>query len=163
MRFLHYFVIAILLSSGVVLICSTIEFKMAEQYFENTRNGLVCNKPGSSCPFPDFEDPMFHGIVALGVFFFGVFLTLFKDRVRLTIRLVGMVSITTGILALVSGILAYVDDYSRLVVIMQHCSNSPCMYPMIFANIQFVQFYGTFGAILIILGTVFLAIFRGMK
>ena len=156
MKTLQLVIIGILIASGAVMIYYTVSFELAEQYFENTRNGLICNKPGSSCPYPDFEDPVLYGLTGIVVFFFGLILTVFKDRSKLTARILGVTAILTGIPALVFGILAYLDDYNHFLLIMKNCSDSPCMYPNVFANIPSILFYGIYGAILIVIGVIFL-------
>lgn len=156
MKALHLLIIGILIGSGVLLAYSSMTFELAEQYFENQRNGLICNKPGSSCPFPDFEGPMFYGIIGLVIFFVGLFVIIFRERLTVTKKILGIVLVLTGIPAFVFGISAYLDDYNHFLLMVKNCSNSPCMSPNVFANIQFVIFYGIHGAILIAIGVIFL-------
>ncbi len=163
MQTLRIITIAILVSSGSILLYSVANFEFAERYFEDTRNGLGCNKPLMNCPYPDFNEPMFYGIIGLGIFFAGVVLTVIKDRSRLAKKVLGMTSVLAGASALPSGILAYADDYNHLALIMKNCSNSPCMYPNIFTNIQFVLFYGIYGTVFLAIGVIFLVFFRNRK
>jgi hypothetical protein len=146
----------ILVISGAILVYSNVNFELAEQYFENERNGLICNKPGSNCPYPDFEDPMYYGVAGLAVFFSGMILAISQDKSGMTRKILGMVAIFAGVFAFASGVLAYLDDYQHFLSVMKNCSNVPCMYPMVFANVQFAQFYGIYGAILVAIGMVLL-------
>lgn len=143
-----------LVSSCIILVHFTANFELSEKYFEDMRNGIVCNKPGSNCPYPDFEDPMLYGMFGLAIFVSGTILSIFKSRSILTCRVLIMVSLTSGIPALVAGLLAYVDDYSYYMTVSEKCSLNPCMTPNIFSNMQFVEFYAISGSILSALGVI---------
>lgn len=149
----------ILIISCFILLDSALGFELAEKRFEDQRNGLICTKPGSSCPLSDFEDPAFHGTAGLGIFATGVILTAFKIKHVLSRLILGIISLISGIPALTVGLLAYVDDYNHYVIIMKKCSLTPCMTPNIFFNMQFVEFYVIYGAALSALGVVLFIIY----
>ncbi|MGI0046530.1 MAG: hypothetical protein ACREBB_05000 [Nitrosotalea sp.] len=162
MKTIQISIIAILIAGGVVLMYSTVNFELAERYFEDVRNGLVCNRPGSSCPMPDFDGPAFYAKTGLAMFSIGAAMSLFKERSKLTRLIFGITSATVGAHALILGILAYADDYSHFESIMKSCSNHPCMVHNVFAYIGYVQFFGIFGGALLAIGVTLLIIhFRG--
>ncbi len=161
MKILHSVVTSILLTSCFVLLYSTVNFELAEKYFEGVRNGTICNNPGSNCPYPSFDTSVSYGIIGLGIFSVGVGISIRKKRLKVTRIFLGIISITTGILPFTYGLLAYVDDYNHWVQIMKNCPNTSCMYPDIFPNILFIQFFITYGIALIGVGVFVLAYFRG--
>lgn len=163
MKTLQLLVIVFLIISCIILLNSALGFGLAEKYFEDQRNGLMCNKPGSSCPLPDFEEPMFYGILGLGIFALGVLLSQFKAKSVLSRLILGLTSLISGIPALAVGLLAYADDYVHYVTIMKKCSFNPCMTPNIFFNIQFVEFYVIYGAVLSTLGVIIFVMYLGRK
>ncbi|MDH2908289.1 MAG: hypothetical protein PXX83_09380 [Candidatus Nitrosotalea sp.] len=164
MKTLHLLVIVILIISCIILLNSATGFGLAEKHFEDQRNGLTCNNPGSSCPFPDFEDHMFYGIAGLGIFASSAILLTFKAKSVLSRLILGITSLISGIPALTVGFLAYVNDYDHYVTIMEKCSLTPCMGPNIFFNMQFVEFYVIYGAVLSTLGVIlFVMYFRRKK
>lgn len=163
MKTLHLLVIIILITSCIILLNSARGFGLAEKYFEDQRNGLICNNPASSCPLPDFEEPMFYGILGLGIFASGVLLSQFKAKSVLSCLILGLTSLISGIPALTVGILAYVDYYVHYVAIMKKCSLNPCMTPNIFFNMQFVEFYVIYGAVLFTLGVILFVMYLGRK
>ncbi|CUR51407.1 membrane protein of unknown function [Nitrosotalea devaniterrae] len=163
MKTLQLLVIVILIISCIILLNSTIGFGLSEKYFEDQRNGLTCTKPGSSCPLPDFEDPMFYGIAGLGIFASGAILSTFKAKYVLSRLILGITLLISGIPALIIGLLAYADDYDHYVTMMKKCSLTPCMAPNIFFNIQFVEFYVIYGAVLSTLGGILFVMYLGRK
>ncbi len=162
MKTLQLLVIIILIISCIILLNSALEFELAEKYFEDQRNGLLCSKPGSSCPLPDFEVPMFYGILGIGIFVLGI-LSQFKAKSILSRLILGLTSLISGISALAVGLLAYADDYVHYVTIMKKCSLNPCMTPNIFFNIQFVEFYVIYGTMLSALGVIIFVIYLDRK
>lgn len=160
MKALTISVIAILITSCFFLLYSTVYFELAERHFEDERNGLTCNRPGSSCLFPDFSSPALYGIIGLGTFFGGVGLHTFEDKSSLSRKILGATAVATGLPSLLSGILAYTDDYVHFEIIMKNCSGKPCMYPYIFANLSIIEFFVISGAILTAIGIVFLVYFK---
>ncbi len=154
----------ILIAGSIILLYSVANFELAEQHFEAQRNGLECNKPGSGCPYPDFSDPMIYGMIGLAIFSVGAVLSILKEKSTLTKLIFGITSWTSGISSLVFSFLSYVDDYNHFELMMKHCTTSSCMYPNVFANIQPIQFFGIYGAILLGLGIFRLVIyFRGIN
>lgn len=154
MKTMQIIAIAMLISSGIILVHFTANFELSEKYFEDQRNGLMCNKPGSNCPYPDFEDPMLYSMLGLAIFVSGIILSIFKSRSISTCRVLITVSLASGIPALVAGVLAYSDDYSHYMTISEKCSLNPCMTPNVFSNMQFVEFYIISGSILSALGVI---------
>lgn len=163
MKTIQIITVTILILSCLILVHFTANFELSEKYFEDVRNGLACNKPGSNCPFPDFEDPMLYGMLGLAIFASGTILSIFKVKPTLPSRTLIMVSLASGIPALIYGLLAYADDYAHYVTIQEKCSQIPCMSPNVFSNIQFVEFYGIYGTILSALGVTLFVIYIRRK
>ncbi|MGI0102386.1 MAG: hypothetical protein ACREA7_07310 [Nitrosotalea sp.] len=162
MKTIQILIIAILIAGGAILMYSTVNFELAERHFEDVRNGLVCNKPGSSCPMPDFDGPAFYAKTGLAMFSVGAAMSLFKERSKLTRLIFGITSATAGAHALILGIVAYADDYSHFESMVKNCSNHPCAAPNVFAYVGYVQFFGIFGGALLAIGVTFLVNhFRG--
>ncbi|MGI0066581.1 MAG: hypothetical protein ACREAT_07490, partial [Nitrosotalea sp.] len=128
MKTLQTIIAGILIVSCFVLSYSTVNFELAERHFENVRNGLACNRPGSSCPGPDFDSPVFYGIIGLGLYFAGMIMSIFKERKNMTRIALGATALVAGMPSLVSGVLAYANDYTHLVLVMKNCPNTSCMY-----------------------------------
>jgi hypothetical protein len=160
MKTLQILIVIILIAGSVTLLYSTLYFELAERFSEDVRNGLVCNRPGGSCPVPDFSDPMFYATIGLVMFSIGAILSVFKDKSKSTKLIFGITSLTAGIPALILSVFAYADDYSHIESIIKNCSNTPCMYPDIYYNISIIQFFGIYGLILVAIGIISLAYFR---
>ncbi len=161
MKILSLLGIAILITGSVILLYSTANFELAEQHFENQRNGLECDKLGSGCPYPDFSGPMFYGINGLAVFAVGAILSVSKNKTMLTKLVLGITSVVSGMPSVVFSIFAYADDYNHYELIIKKCPSVPCMYPNIFANIKYVQFFGIYGGILLMMGIIILVMYFG--
>lgn len=163
MKTLQLLVIIFLIISCIIMLNSARGFGLAEKYFEDQRNGLICNKPGSSCPLPDFEEPLFYGILGIGIFALGALVSQFKAKSVLSCLILGLTSLISGIPALTVGLLAYADDYGHYVTMMKKCSLDPCMTPNIFFNMQFVEFYVIYGAVLSALGIIIFVMYLEKK
>lgn len=88
---------------GITLLFGSIGYARAFVMLEEIREGLRCNNPGSSCPFPDFSDPEIIMIIGFILSCIGIIVML-VDRKKIDISAkYSYIVLITGIIVFSSG------------------------------------------------------------
>ena len=72
--------LSFLIVGGIILFLGSVNYTKAFIMLEEIREGLRCNKPGSSCPFPDFSDPEIIMIIGFILSCIGTFVLLVNRK-----------------------------------------------------------------------------------
>ena len=73
--------LSFLIVGGIILFFGSVNYTKAFIMLEEIREGLRCNKPGSSCPFPDFSDPEIIMIIGFVLSCIGTFVLLVNRKI----------------------------------------------------------------------------------
>jgi hypothetical protein len=97
--------LAFLIVGGITLLFGGVNYARAFVMLEEIREGLRCNNPGSSCPFPDFSDPEIIMIIGFILSCIGIIILLI-DRKKIGISAkYSYIGFITGIVVFSSGII----------------------------------------------------------
>ena len=97
--------LSFLIVGGIILFFGSVNYTKAFIMLEEIREGLRCNKPGSSCPFPDFSDPEIIMIIGFILSCIGTFVLLVnRKKIDNSVKY-SYATLITGIIVFSSGMI----------------------------------------------------------
>ena len=97
--------LSFLIVGGIILFFGSVNYTKAFIMLEEIREGLRCNKPGSSCPFPDFSDPEIIMIIGFILSCIGTFVLLVnRKKIDNSVKY-SYATLITGIVVFSSGMI----------------------------------------------------------
>ena len=97
--------LSFLIVGGIILFFGSVNYTKAFIMLEEIREGLRCNKPGSSCPFPDFSDPEIIMIIGFILSCIGTFVLLVNRKKIDNSLKYSYATLITGIVVFSSGMI----------------------------------------------------------